>query len=904
MVLLEPLDDAPSDGPSRLSAGGVSLSVQVPTSAAPTPRGGVRNFPPVLLKVQSARLPPRTANASASGALPTARTAARPRSMGGLAFSGWPKPDMGSFGNWQKPNIGELTGLALPTPLPRDTAQGFTERLALPAAFASPPPSPRAAPSPRLNTPRLNSMPLRERAITPAALIAGQEPVLGSSLQRQQLTEFQRKQLEYKLLVSDLQQSETRLDMLENESWRVRKGDIYPQNVVAQMSDHIDIEEARHSAERDGLLATNEALKNSGLDLATQVRLLQSELLVADRDVAGLRGELEDFQYKAASEATGVQMDAEQAAEVNAVLDEVFDGMDEQEEIEPNEETQVTEEEEVEVDADDIPGWTLEKWLSGLQFDSIVSGAILRRVHDKVPAGKSVQKYEQSFVTKLGQRASMETVLALLKETPVLTQSAPSLAAYALLPSPRPCSQQPSLQCAICYLVIVAELICSSAVTLQDELEEAREDRRLADLEEAEAEERRKKAEESAKRHHAKWDARNRWNKIRLSSKRGAGAHATVVAASRKLAEAKKKLVEAEQAAEAAKALAHDVEEEKRLLQEQMKQASEVQRAELEAALAKAEQRVQDAMAKAETMKKAADKAQKAADEAAKVAEGAPPPKGKLELSDLSDAVSVEALNEKARRANPSNLLLPLPNPVGPMHEFVCHPAPHTRSSKRLVPSHYRTPRTLPNSGRVSLASPVRRRHSKTGASLIRSSMSTATRPTPRSLLKWEIITRSRFRRRNGYLSLIHLMASTRWVWKSGQERKGSARCHASHIRLHTSGASSMKLARNCGSLAKRACHSLNLQCCDCTQARSTSNTMASVSQLPARLVTTILYSVNTLLLPSTPLSGIACHRSCCERRRLHDPTVQEAMSWQLLPQHAQHPLYCNHQAWQNYDCI
>ena len=73
----------------------------------------------------------------------------------------------------------------------------------------------------------------------------------------------------------------------------------------------------------------------------------------------------------------------------------------------------------------------LEKWLSGLNFNTIVSDAILRRLREKVPPGQSTQKYEQAFVCKLGERGSVQTVLGLLKETPVRSgrpSSAPLLA--------------------------------------------------------------------------------------------------------------------------------------------------------------------------------------------------------------------------------------------------------------------------------------------------------------------------------------------------------------------------------------------------------------------------------------------------------------------------------------------
>ena len=49
------------------------------------------------------------------------------------------------------------------------------------------------------------------------------------------------------------------------------------------------------------------------------------------------------------------------------------------------------------------PGWSLESWLSSLNFDRLVSEAILKRVRAYAPEGVPVQAYEQSFILKLGE---------------------------------------------------------------------------------------------------------------------------------------------------------------------------------------------------------------------------------------------------------------------------------------------------------------------------------------------------------------------------------------------------------------------------------------------------------------------------------------------------------------------
>ena len=79
----------------------------------------------------------------------------------------------------------------------------------------------------------------------------------------------------------------------------------------------------------------------------------------------------------------------------------------------------------------EIPGWSLESWLTGMNFDHLVSEAVLKRVRAKVPEGASTRKYEQAFVVKLGERGSADTVLALLKETPLLRQIAEKICEQA-----------------------------------------------------------------------------------------------------------------------------------------------------------------------------------------------------------------------------------------------------------------------------------------------------------------------------------------------------------------------------------------------------------------------------------------------------------------------------------------
>ena len=133
----------------------------------------------------------------------------------------------------------------------------------------------------------------------------------------------------------------------------------------------------------------------------------------------------------------------------------------------------------------EIPGWSLESWLGSLKFDKLVSDAILKRVREAMPAGQSIRAYEQAFVVKLGEHASVETILCLLKETPVLRR--------------------------------IAEAICAQAEDLVRELEEARiaaeeTARRRAEEELANAE-KLKEREEELRKHKS---ARRKWTRVNL----------------------------------------------------------------------------------------------------------------------------------------------------------------------------------------------------------------------------------------------------------------------------------------------------------------------------------------------------------------------------------------------------
>lgn len=72
--------------------------------------------------------------------------------------------------------------------------------------------------------------------------------------------------------------------------------------------------------------------------------------------------QLGDLEAKAANESTGIKLEPIEAQKVDGVINEIF-------EEEHNEEP--ADEDGDLVDVADIPGWTLERWLSSLKFDAV-----------------------------------------------------------------------------------------------------------------------------------------------------------------------------------------------------------------------------------------------------------------------------------------------------------------------------------------------------------------------------------------------------------------------------------------------------------------------------------------------------------------------------------------------------
>ena len=80
----------------------------------------------------------------------------------------------------------------------------------------------------------------------------------------------------------------------------------------------------------------------------------------------------------------------------------------------------------------EVPGWTVEDWLKPLQFDALISEALLARLAASQAAGggesatRSAPKkvpgaHQLAFVKRLASHGSAETIFSLLKETPVLS---------------------------------------------------------------------------------------------------------------------------------------------------------------------------------------------------------------------------------------------------------------------------------------------------------------------------------------------------------------------------------------------------------------------------------------------------------------------------------------------------
>ena len=73
-----------------------------------------------------------------------------------------------------------------------------------------------------------------------------------------------------------------------------------------------------------------------------------------------------------------------------------------------------------------VPGWSLEGWLHSLPLEGVVVGAARKRLDETVSeratsmGGEARRKLERAYVEHLGRNGSVEMVLALLKESPVL----------------------------------------------------------------------------------------------------------------------------------------------------------------------------------------------------------------------------------------------------------------------------------------------------------------------------------------------------------------------------------------------------------------------------------------------------------------------------------------------------
>lgn len=68
-----------------------------------------------------------------------------------------------------------------------------------------------------------------------------------------------------------------------------------------------------------------------------------------------------------------------------------------------------------------VPKWSIRGWLEQqVDLPTIVSDALLADIRKRLPSGADIHAYEQGFLQSLANEASVETVQAVLKATPVL----------------------------------------------------------------------------------------------------------------------------------------------------------------------------------------------------------------------------------------------------------------------------------------------------------------------------------------------------------------------------------------------------------------------------------------------------------------------------------------------------
>lgn len=134
-----------------------------------------------------------------------------------------------------------------------------------------------------MHSARLNAQPLREQLHPPSERLTGlQAPIIsGMSLQQQQRIAYERKQMEKSVLLKDLRETEGRVDVLETENWRMRRGEMVPSMMVDQLSQHMDMQLHEHS------LARQQLLSECG-QRCVREDTLQNELAAVDVERAGL----------------------------------------------------------------------------------------------------------------------------------------------------------------------------------------------------------------------------------------------------------------------------------------------------------------------------------------------------------------------------------------------------------------------------------------------------------------------------------------------------------------------------------------------------------------------------------------------------------------------------------------
>ena len=177
-------------------------------------------------------------------------------------------------------------------------------------------------------------------SLGPLSQVSGSEPpVLGTGLQQRQREYFVKLQDGYRSLQQDIESMTARIHNLERDTQSLRAGEIFPQAVVDQLAQTVDFEKAQLQnilLDQQGLERQKRSLEEGHLALQalgsekeTDIMLLRAELCHLEEEHTLLGEQLVAFEAKASAEADagGVRLPKEEAEKVDAVIDDVFEGV-------------------------------------------------------------------------------------------------------------------------------------------------------------------------------------------------------------------------------------------------------------------------------------------------------------------------------------------------------------------------------------------------------------------------------------------------------------------------------------------------------------------------------------------------------------------------------------------------